>query len=124
MLYAIPVEWWVSMPVARGLNAWFLAIVALWRVALLLLYLRRVARLHPVVVVIGALVPLMGIVVVLTALNLERAVFDFMGGFRDGTANDSAYAVLVTLTLFSVLGFLPVLIAYIVSIVLAWKRPS
>ena len=123
-LYAIPVEWWFSMPVASSLNAWFLAIVALWRVALLVAYLRRLARLHPVTIAVATLLPLMGIVFVLTVLNLERALFDLMGGFREGTPHDAAYMILVVLTYLSVLGVIPVLLAYIVCIIVAWKRPA
>ena len=60
------------------------------------------------------MLPIMSIIVTLTALNLERAVFDFMGGLREqGTANDDAYAVLTLLTLFSVILFIPFLVGYL-----------
>ncbi|HJZ66633.1 MAG TPA: hypothetical protein VKF81_00695, partial [Blastocatellia bacterium] len=46
--------------------------------------------------------------------NLERAVFDIMGGLREGgTSHDTAYAVLFTLTYLSVILFVPVLLCYI-----------
>jgi len=52
-------------------------------------------------------------VTVLTALNLERAVFDVMGGLREeGTAGDSAYGVLIALTLLSTILVGPLLLAY------------
>jgi hypothetical protein len=36
VLYAVPVELFLSPDAARATNAWFLAVVAIWRVALLL----------------------------------------------------------------------------------------
>jgi len=114
ILYAIPVERFASLESARTLNVWFLAVVAAWRVALLLFYLRRYARLTAFAIAVAALLPMTFIVVALTVLNLERAVFDVMGGLRDGgTANDSAYGVLVALTMFSMVLFIPLLICYI-----------
>lgn len=41
MLYAIPVERFFTLAIARSINVWFLAAVAAWRVALLVLYLAR-----------------------------------------------------------------------------------
>ena len=123
ILYAIPVERFTTLEVARTLNIWFLAVVATWRVALLLFYLRRHGRLPVVSITVAALLPITFIVVALTMLNLERAVFDLMGGLRSGgTPNDGAYEVLVTLTLFSLLLFLPLLIGYILLVVLTRNR--
>jgi hypothetical protein len=114
ILYAIPVERFVSMPAARTLNAWFLAVVAAWRVGLLFFYLRRHARLPGFSILVAALLPITLIIVTLTMLNLERAVFEVMGGLRGGgTANDEAYGVLIMLTLISSLLFIPLLICYI-----------
>lgn len=113
-LYAIPVERFTSLEAARSLNVWVLAVVAAWRVGLLFFYLRRHARLPAFSIAVAALLPVTLIVVVLATLNLERAVFDVMGGLRDkGTANDGAYAVLFTLSLLSTLLFIPLLISYI-----------
>ena len=121
ILYAIPVERFTSLETARSLNVWFLAVVAAWRVALLFFYLRRHARLPAFSIIVAALLPITFIVVALTMLNLERAVFDVMGGLRDkGTANDGAYGVLVLLTLLSTLLFIPLLISYIFLSV--WSR--
>lgn len=118
ILYAIPVERFYSLESARMLNVWFLATVAAWRVALLFYYLKRHARLHPFLIVVAALLPLTFIIVTLTALNLERAVFDLMAGIRkNGTANDEAYGVLVFLTFWSVILFLPILVCYLGAIV-------
>jgi hypothetical protein len=121
ILYAIPVERFTSLETARSLNVWFLAIVAAWRVALLFFYLSRHARLSAFPIAVAALLPITFIIVTLTVLNLERAVFDVMGGLRDGgTANDSAYGMLVALTVLSMLLFIPLVICYIFLSV--WAR--
>ncbi len=114
ILYAIPVERFTEMATARSLNVWFLATVALWRVALLFSYLRRHARLKYVALFVASLLPLTAIVTTLTILNLEQAVFDIMGGLREpGTSNDSAYGILFGLTFLSMLLIIPVFIIYI-----------
>ncbi|HZH32653.1 MAG TPA: hypothetical protein VEY11_17945 [Pyrinomonadaceae bacterium] len=125
LLYAIPVEKFVSLATARSLNVWFLATVALWRVALLFNYLKRHARLRPFAIFTASLLPVTAIIVALTMLNLERAVFDVMGGLREqgqGAANDNAYAVLILLSLLSMLLFLPLLACYVVLIVVARSK--
>jgi hypothetical protein len=93
VLYALPVEKFFSLETANSLNVWFLAIVAIWRVGLLLFFLRRLGGLSWFSIPIATLLPLTLIVVSLTVLNLEKAVFDFMGGVRQGTASDEAYAI-------------------------------
>jgi hypothetical protein len=114
ILYAIPVERFASLEAARTLNVWFLAVVATWRVALLFFYLRRHALLPIFPIVVAALLPMTLIITALTVLNLERVVFDVMGGLRDGgTANDGAYAILVALTFLSLFLFPPLLLCYI-----------
>jgi hypothetical protein len=116
-LYAIPVERFYRLETAQTINVWFLAAVATWRVALLFFYLRRHAQLNPFAIMVAALLPITLIIVTLTMLNLERAVFEIMGGIRTpGTANDSAYGVLIVLTLFSMIAFIPLLVLYIVQI--------
>jgi hypothetical protein len=114
ILYAIPVERFTTLENARTLNVWFLAAVAAWRVALLVFYLSRHARLSPFSIAVAALLPITFIIVTLTVLNLERAVFDLMGGLRGGgTANDSAYGILVGLSVLSMILFIQLLICYI-----------
>jgi len=56
------------------------------------------------------------IVFVLTVLNLERVVFDFMGGIRASgrSVNDTAYGVLFLIAMISTLAFLPLLACYLV----------
>lgn len=113
ILYAIPVERAFELGVANSINAWFLAIVAGWRVALLIFFLKRLGELERASVITATLLPLTLIVVTLTVLNLERVVFDFMGGFRDRSPNDGAYGILFALSLLAFLLFIPLLPYYI-----------
>jgi hypothetical protein len=94
LLYAIPVEMFLTLPQAQFANVIFLAIVATWRVALLVVFLRRGAKLSPFTTLVASLLPIAIIVTVLVVLNLERAVFDIMGGNRQATQNDAAYIIL------------------------------
>src|SRR5688572_22654478 len=82
-LYAIPVEKLVTLGTANGINAWLLAIVAGWRVALLIFFLRRAGQLERFPTFVATFLPLTIIVVVLSILNLDRVVFNMMGGIRD-----------------------------------------
>ena len=66
--------------------------------------------------------PLTLIVSTLTVLNLERAVFDIMGGVRETTAADAAYEVLVVLTMLSVVLFPILLLSYVVLAILRRRR--
>ena len=104
-VYAIPVEMWFPLSVAQTINVWFLAIVAIWRVALLIKYLMKSAGLSGVYVLVAALLPLTLIVTLLTALNLEHVVFRIMAGLKEEekSANDAAYLVLAIITYFSIL---------------------
>ena len=124
VLYAIPVEKFMTPEMARAANAWFLAIVASWRVALFAVFLRRAAGLHPAMVVVATLLPLAIIVVVLTMLNLEHVVFNIMSGIReeDRSANDNAYGIVVLLSLISFMASPFLAIAYLVAVYHAWSR--
>lgn len=95
----------MTLESAQLANVWFLAIVAIWRVALLGNYLKTVARLSGLAVLVATLLPLTLIVTILTALNLEHVVFKLMAGLEDHekSANDAAYGTLVVITYFSVL---------------------
>ena len=121
-LYAIPVERWMSMTDAISTNAWFLATVAAWRMGLLVTVLRRHAVLAWPATIVASLLPMAMIVATLTVLNLEKAVFEIMGGFRQPTANDGAYAILVLLTFLSFYGAIPLLIAYVIIARAARRR--
>ena len=117
-LYAIPVEKFFSLDTADFINVWFLAIVALWRVVLLIYFMRVAGRLSAGSVIVASFLPLTLIVVALSSLNLEKAVFSFMGGLSEQTPNDGAFAILLLLSVFSVLLFVPLLLVYLVLIVL------
>lgn len=123
VLYAIPVERFMPLAAAQSANAWFLAIVATWRVALLLWFLRRLAGLSGLSVVVATLLPLALIVVTLSALNLEHVVFDLMAGIRpeQRSGNDRSYGIVTMLALFSVLAA-PVLLAAYALLVYRARR--
>ncbi len=103
VLYAIPVETFMDAGAARATNAWFLAVVATWRVALLAVFLKRAAGLSLGAVVVATLLPLTIIVVALSTLNLEHVVFDVMSGIREEERgpNDDAYGVVFLLSMLS-----------------------
>jgi hypothetical protein len=114
VLYAIPVERFMSLAAARSANAWFLAVVAAWRVALFVVFLQRVARLAPGAVLVATMLPLAIIVMALTALNLEHVVFQIMGGLNTPPGpNDSAYGVVVMLSVLSFLLSPFLIVAYL-----------
>ncbi len=119
--YAIPVERFCAPAVAATVNAWFLAAVAAWRLALLYYFLKKVTQLRSSYILIGTLLPVCLIIVVLTMLNLERAVFNVMGGIREESSADTAYRVLVFLTAVSSLAAGPLLIGYAVAIYKRWR---
>lgn len=114
LLYAIPVERFMTLPAAQLTNMLFLAVVAAWRVAMLLRFLITSAGLSGWATLVAGLLPLALIVTLLTFLNLERAVFDIMGGLREPTQYDAAYGVLVMITAVSWLASPVLLIAYAV----------
>ncbi|HEX5718282.1 MAG TPA: hypothetical protein VF179_19125 [Thermoanaerobaculia bacterium] len=116
LLYAIPVERFMPLGQAQSVNAWFLAVIAAWRVALLAVFLRRVASLSGVAILVASLLPLVLIVVALTALNLEHVVFSIMAGIPPGarTGNDLAYVVV------GVLAYASVHVAPFLAVAYAW----
>ena len=126
VLYAIPVERFMPLREAQSANAWFLAIVATWRVALLWFFLTRVAQLRGFAIFVACLLPLTLIVTALTMLNLEHVVFNIMAGNTptDQSGNDGAYFVLAILTFFSFFALWPLLAGYIVLIINAWQKPK
>jgi hypothetical protein len=124
VLYAIPVERFMTLDNARTANAWFLALVAAWRVALLVVFLKRTAGLSAGVTTVATLLPISAIVLALTLLNLEHVVFNLMGGFRaqDASGNDTAYIVVYILSMFAFLAAPVLAIAYLVFVYFAWRR--
>lgn len=125
VLYAIPVERFLSEGAARTANAWFLAVVAAWRVALLVVFLRRTAGLSAGSVVLATLLPLALIVSTLAMLNLEHVVFELMSGNREDTSgpNDAAYVVVLLLSYLSFLLSPILVIWYVALVVRAWRGP-
>lgn len=117
IIYAFPVEKFYPLETANGLNQVFLLIVATWRVALLFFFLRRVAELDGFATLVAAMLPLTLIVVTLTVLNLEKVVFDFMGGVANRSANDASYEFVIVLSLLAIVLFIPLLLCYVA---LAW----
>ena len=117
MLYAIPVEKFISLDAANEINALFLAIVASWRVALLVFFLRRLGELGGFSITVATTLPLTLIVVTLSILNLDKVVFNLMGGRIDPSPNDAAYGVLILLSWLSILLFIPLVVCYLVLIV-------
>ena len=115
MLYAIPVRHGLPLQTAQMVRLWLLAIVAGWRVGLLVFYLRRRLELAGARWLLCSLFPLLLIIFVITALNLEQVVFDFMGGLRpeDRSVNDNAYGAMMFITLLSMLAFSPFLAFYL-----------
>ena len=83
LLYAVPVEMWVSPSTALAINSGFLAIVAAWRVALLVAFLKRAAGLRGSTILVATLLPLALIVDSLAFLSLEHVVYETMAGDRD-----------------------------------------
>lgn len=104
----------MSLETAQLANIWFLAVVAIWRVALLLKYLQSVAGLSGLRVLVATLLPLTLVVSVLSAMNLEHVVFKVMAGLEEHerSANDGAYSILVIITYFSVMASPVLLVMY------------
>lgn len=95
LLYAIPVERFLDPATAIAANLAFLAIVAAWRVALLVVFLRRAAGLGGLAIVVAALLPLALIVDGLALMSLEHLVYQAMAGVRDPLASEGGAGHLV-----------------------------
>jgi len=117
IIYAIPVEKFFDLVTANEINAWFLAIVAAWRVALLIFFLRRLAGLRAFSLAVVTLLPLVVITFTLMSLNLEKVVLDIMGGRHAVSPNDEAYVVVSVLGLLSMLLFAPVVVSYLALVI-------
>jgi hypothetical protein len=124
VLYAIPVERFMSLENAQLANVIFLSVVASWRVALLVWFLRAISQLSWLRIVVATVLPLTLIVVTLSLLNLEHVVFNIMSGIRpeDRSANDGAYTVVLILTYFSVMAFPFALVLYIGLVFASWRK--
>ena len=112
VLYAIPVEQFMSLELAQKTNVWFFAIVATWRDAHLVIFLKRAANLSGFTILVASLLPLVLIVTLLSILNLEHVVFKIMAGLKEHerSVNDTAYLILVLITYTSLM-LSPILLA-------------
>jgi hypothetical protein len=122
VLYSIPVELFTDIPTANTINAWFLLIVSVWRVALLLFFLRRFAELKWLPTIAAAILPLNIIVVGLVFLNLEKVVFNIMGGMDNSSPNQTAYEILFLISMLSIIIFPLAVSLYMASIALAREK--
>lgn len=123
ILYAIPVEKFTDLGTANVVNAWFLFIVATWRVALLLFALCRFFSMNATSAITATFLPLGLIVLGLTVLNLEHVVFNIMGGITEPSPNDMAYNVLQLILFLAILLSPILLITYIVLVVKTAREP-
>jgi hypothetical protein len=126
LLYAIPVEQFMSLEAAQSANAWFLAIVATWRVALLAVFLLRAAGLTPGSAFVGTLLPICLIIVSLSLLNLEHVVFSIMSGIapEQRSSADLSYSIVFLLSLLSFITAPFLLVWYGVLVYLAQARTT
>jgi hypothetical protein len=114
LLYAVPVEQFMTLGRAQQVNAVFLLIVAAWRVALLFWFLRVFAGLSTGAMVVAALLPLVLITGALTVFNLEHVIFKIMAGNdpSEPSGNDGAFLVVALLALLAQILAPFLLIAY------------
>ena len=94
----------MSLEDANQMNLRFLGIVALWRLALWVHYLKRWGLFMGGMTFVGAAMPLAVIFMALIQLNLHHVVVNIMGGIReaDRTSQDAAYSALWLLGLIAV----------------------
>ena len=124
-LYAIPVERFMSSASATSANIWFLFVVAAWRVALYRSYLKNSAKLSGIRQLAALLAPLALIIIALSALNLEHAVFEIMAGIdRTPTERDQIYANIVVASMFTTLAAPVIFLIYIGGLLDARKSDS
>ena len=114
----------MALDQAQSANALFLGVVAIWRVALYVNFLRKGAGLKGLSAFTATVLPLSAIIVALAFLNLEHAAFELMAGIEesDETQNDIAYVVVLVLSLLAYVLFPLTLIFYAVGIYRARKR--
>lgn len=117
LLYAIPVEQFLEPATAREMNLLFLKIVALWRVILLVLFLRRSARLDIGTTVLAIIMPIALIVFALAAVHKEEVIIQIMAGIeRDGDV-DPSFELASAIGSFSALFFPFILLFYLARII-------
>lgn len=125
LLYAIPVERWVSFDLARQLNVGFLAVVAAWRVALYARYVWVVGRPGWLRFIVAMLLPLSLIIVALVSLNLDHVAFNLMAGLHEEPLPDpraDAYGVLFLAGLLSYFAFPITGTAWLVAVLVRFVK--
>lgn len=111
LLYAIPVERFTTIEVARTLNVLLLCIVATWRVALLEFYLRKGVGLRPDERWVSIWLALAIILTPITLYNVQNSMMSAMGGLREGqTLTEPTTAVLNWIGSLAMLAGVPLLI--------------
>jgi hypothetical protein len=83
LIYAIPVEMFMDAQSASATNMIFLAIVAVWRMALYYTFLKRVSKLPAYPLLVAWLLPPAIIVAALGVYGALYAIAAGMGGVRD-----------------------------------------
>jgi hypothetical protein len=123
LLYATPVERFLHVDTALAANVWFLAVVAIWRVGLYMAFLGSYARLRGFRLIVATMSPLVAVIVVLSVLNLEQAVFNIMAGIGGARTEgrDAQYGFTVLLALYSVLASPVLLMAWLGGVFQAHK---
>jgi len=123
-IYAVPVEKFMSAENATTANIWFLFVVAAWRVALYRSYLKNSAKLNGIRQLAALLAPLALIIIALSALNLEHAIFEIMAGIdRTPTQRDQIYANIVLASIYTTFAA-PVIFLIYVGGIFAAKTDS
>ena len=90
MLYAVPVEQWMDMASAQSLNLQFLAVVAAYRVALLVHFCRVSVLFDWTKTIVTTFLPISIAIFFVAQLNVTGVIIDFMGGVRGGEPNRKA----------------------------------
>lgn len=116
ILYATPVEKWMPLDDAAGANTWFLVIVSIWRLALWFRFLWVYAGFSVLPLIVVGSLPIIGILVLLTVLNLEGVVVNFMAGIQESerTSNDGTYIVIMILAMLTWWLAIPLGLLYLV----------
>jgi hypothetical protein len=122
ILYAIPVEKFMNIHTAKSVNAYFLGIVAIWRIMLLFRFLKQLDNLSIDEIMTCVFLPIVLIINTLAILNLEHVVFNIMSGNDATSVNDRAYIIVLVLTIASWILVLPLLINYIYAIYLRREK--
>lgn len=116
LLYAIPVERFMTMPAAQATNLVFLLVVASWRVSIWVVALRVVFGIQSGLRrLVATLAPISFVVVALVILRLHRGVFVLMAGMEDrpSRVQQAADKVLLSITIFSIVVLPLVLVAWL-----------